>query len=268
LFLSELAVATSLTEREALDELFDLVWSGRVTNDSLAGLQEPSTPKRGQSKAERLRAGMLPRYGRWSLLPELDSTEAPEAWANQLLATFGVAAREMAAAIECPVPWSLIRDRLHDMEARGEVRRGYFVRGLSGIQYALPEAVERLRRKASDKTVLVAAADPANAYGGLLPIPADRPYRLHRVPGNWLVLAGGRPVLAVEGGGRRLHALSEDGLEDAVKLVQDLVPQTARGRLVVERFDDVPVTASSRAELLAAAGFSRGLRQMTYRHPL
>src|SRR5207248_8407669 len=110
-------------------------------------------------------------------------------------------------------------------------------RGLSGIQYALPEAVERLRRTPSERAVLVATADPANAYGGLLPVPADRPYRVHRVPGNWLVLRAGRPLLAVEGGGRKLHRLSRDDVADAIALVEQLADAAPRGRLTVEEWD-------------------------------
>src|SRR5205823_8812356 len=182
LFLAELAVAVEQHERDVLEELFQLVWAGLVTNDSLTGIREPGRPKRGQSRRERLQAGLLPRYGRWSALPtEPDSAAAPEAWAWRLLDAYGVVAREMAASVECPVPWPLVRNQLDRLEATGKVRRGYFVRGLSGIQFAMPEAVERLRRRPDQKPILVAAADPANAYGGLLPVPAERPYRVHRV---------------------------------------------------------------------------------------
>jgi ATP-dependent Lhr-like helicase len=268
LFLSEIAIAAGLPERETLERLFELVWDGLVTNDALVGIREPQTPKRGHSRAERLAAAQLPRYGRWSLLPERDGDRAAEAWADQLLHVYGVVAREMAAASECPVPWALLRDRLSQLEAAGKVRRGYFVRGLSGIQYALPEAVERLRRKPSERAVLVAAADPANAFGGLLPVPADKPYRVHRVPGNWLVVRAGRPVLGIEGGGRKLHRLSRDDIADGIALLRELAPSSARGRLSVEEWDGLPVTATDGADLLAAAGFSRGPRQMTYRRPL
>ena len=149
-------------------------------------------------------------------------------------------------------------------------RSGRRVRFAGSIRW--PRTVEggsaEERRKPSERSLLVAAADPANAYGGLLPVPADKPYRVHRVPGNWLVVLAGRPVLGIEGGGRRLHALSRDGLQDAIRLLTELAPSSARGRLSVEEWDGLPVTATEGAELLAAAGFSRGPRQMTYRRPL
>src|SRR5439155_12464046 len=124
---------------------------------------------------------------------------------------------------------------------------GYFVRGLSGIQFAMPEAVERLRRKPDAKPILVATADPANAYGGLLPVPADKPYRVHRVPGNWLVMRAGRPVLGVEGSGRKLHALALDGLDDSVDLLKQLAGHAPRGKLTVEEWNGRPGTSTEGA---------------------
>ena len=258
LFTAELAAEAGLTEPEALGAVFSLVWVGRATNDAAAGLEEP--PARGRP----------PLYGRWSLLPEPsgDLAARAEAWARRLLAVYGLAARETAAAAEVPVAWALVRDALANLEARGEARRGYFIRGLSGVQYALPDVVERLRRgERPGAPVLVAAADPANPYGRLLPVPADRPVRLARVAGSWLVVAGGEPVLAVEGRGRRLVPLSLSRLADAVALLPALARRAPRGRLSVELWDGRPVVETEGAALLAEAGFSGGAKRMTYRAP-
>ncbi|MGH2723771.1 MAG: DEAD/DEAH box helicase [Actinomycetota bacterium] len=264
-FLSEVAGAAGLGEREALDALFELVWAGRVTNDALAGLEEPAPP-RGNG---RHRTPRMPLYARWSVLPEPDPDPSgrAEAWARRLLGAFGVATREMATAAEVPVPWAVVADALTTLEARGEVRRGYFVRGLSGIQFALPVAVERLRRRGSGRLRLVAAADPANPYGRLLPLAGDRPHRLHRVPGSWLVVSGGEPVLAVEGRGRRLVPLARARLQEAVSLLSVLAPMSPGGKVTVERWDGHPVGSTEGADILAAAGFARGPRRMSYRAP-
>jgi ATP-dependent helicase Lhr and Lhr-like helicase len=209
-------------------------------------------------------------YGRWSLLPrqEDDPARRAEAWATRLLASHGVVARETAAAVEAPIPWPVLLDALATMEARGEVRRGYFVRGLSGIQFALPAAVERLRREASGDLRLVAAADPANPYGRMLPLPAERPYRLSRLPGNWLALAGGIPVLAVERRGRGLVPLAPDHLEEALATVKEMASGWPGGRVAVERWAEEPVIGSEGEAVLARAGFSRGPRKMSYRAPV
>ncbi|HEX2030107.1 MAG TPA: DEAD/DEAH box helicase [Actinomycetota bacterium] len=265
LFLSEIARATSRDEAEVVRGLFELVWAGRATNDAPTGMREPR-PRPGRPRV----AGRFPVYGRWSLLPPLadDPPARAEAWARRLLAAYGVVAREMASAAEVPVPWAAVADALSTMEARGEVRRGYFVRGLSGIQFASARAVEKLRRPAEGRSALVAAADPANPYGPLLPVVGDRPYRLHRVPGAWLVVVDGLPLLAAEAGGRRLVPLAADGVRAAVSLLPELARRLPGGRLVVERWDGQPATAGEAAEALLAAGFSRGPRRMTYRPPL
>ena len=264
-FLSEVASEADIPEREALSALFDLVWAGRVTNDALAGIQEPRRARRGSRGSPR-----LPLYGRWSLLPEPeeDPTLLAEAWAERLLEAYGVVARETASAAEVPVPWPLLVDALVTMEAQGRARRGYFVRGLSGVQFAVPSAVDRLRRPASGKLRTVAASDPANAVGPIVPPAADVPLRVARVPGSWLVLTGGRPVLAVEGRGRRILPLSSMGLEDALAALPELAGRWSRGRLVVERWGDEPVLGSEGEALLRARGFAAGPRRMTYRAPL
>jgi len=265
-FLAEIARESGLAEREALDALFELVWAGRVTNDALAGSQEPRhAVRRGPREARR-----APLYGRWSLLPEPDQDVMvrAEAWAERLLAAYGVVARETAGAAEVPVPWPLLVDALTTMEAQGRVRRGYFVRGLSGVQFAMTAAVERLRRPPSPDLRAVAAADPANAYGPVLPVAADVAYRIARVPGSWLVLAGGRPLLAVEARGKRLVPLSGERLREAVGALAALAARWPRGRVSVETWGGEPVLGSEGEALLAEAGFAAGPRRMAYRAPV
>ncbi|HEX5878399.1 MAG TPA: hypothetical protein VF468_08770, partial [Actinomycetota bacterium] len=265
-FLSELASAASIPEKEALSALFELVWAGRVTNDSLAGIQEPPrASRRGDRRAPR-----MPLYGRWSLLPEPDEdpTIRAETWAERLIDAYGVVARETASAAEVPIPWPLLVDALVTMEAQGRARRGYFVGGLSGVQFALPAAVDRLRRASSGRLWIVAASDPANAVGPLVPPAAEVPVRIARVPGSWLVLAGGRPVLAVEGRGRRLVPLAADEQERAVAALAELAGRWPRGRVVVERWGEEPVIGSEGERLLRLVGFIAGPRRMTYRAPV
>jgi ATP-dependent Lhr-like helicase len=264
-FLSEVASAAEIPEKEALAALFELVWAGRATNDALAGIQEPPRARRGDRRAPR-----MPLYGRWSLLPEAeeDPTIRAETWAERLLDAYGVVARETASAAEVPVPWPLLVDALVTMEAQGRARRGYFVRGLSGVQFALPSAVDRLRRASSGRLWTVAASDPANAVGPLVPPAADVPVRIARVPGSWLVLAGGRPVLAVEGRGRRLVPLAADEQERAVVALTELAGRWPRGRVAVEHWGEEPVIGSEGERLLRQAGFAAGPRRMTYRAPV
>jgi ATP-dependent Lhr-like helicase len=154
------------------------------------------------------------------------------------------------------------------MEAQGRIRRGYFVRALSGIQFALPAAVERLRGRQRSGLRLVAVSDPANAYGAILQVAADSPYRPSRIPGSWLVVRDGVPVLAVEGWGKRLAPLGGDGLAEAVERVRDLARRRRAGRIAVETWGEEPVIGSSGERLLAGGGFSAGPRRMSYRAPV
>jgi ATP-dependent helicase Lhr and Lhr-like helicase len=112
------------------------------------------------------------------------------------------------------------------------------------------------------------AAGAANPFGPVLPVAAEVPYRVIRVPGSWLVLAGGRPVLGAESRGKRLVPLSSDGLEEAVDALTRWSSRWPRGRIAVETWGDGPVLGSRGEELLAAAGFSAGPRRMTYRAPV
>jgi ATP-dependent Lhr-like helicase len=160
-------------------------------------------------------------------------------------------------------------------ELRGELRRGYFVEGLSGVQFADAETAEDLARlAASDRRggpdFLVSAADPANLYGGGAPL--DIPLleggtaRLSRLPGNFLVLRDGRPVLVIEGGGKRLTGLasaSEAELRSALGRLVELAGNRQQV-LKVEAYNGEPALASPAAAALADLGFVRDYPGMTY----
>src|SRR5262249_21143958 len=155
----------------------------------------------------------------------------------------------------------------------GEVRRGYLVEGLSGAQFALPEAVTQLQAMHAPSTanaplLLVHSQDPANLYGGGAPFDVPlldggtRP--LLRRSGNWLVLKAGRPVLLVEQQGRKLTALasaSRDDVAAAVKTLPGIFAHqkslTVRHKMTVDEWNGSPVTTSAGRELLEAAGFVR-----------
>jgi ATP-dependent Lhr-like helicase len=167
------------------------VWRGLITNDSLHALrayiarpETARTQRRVQTGAVfRSRRTTLPTaQGRWALLPlrEADApsaTEASHALALQLLNRYGVLMRESVAAENVPGGFSAVYDVLKALEESGRIRRGYFVAGLGATQFALPAAVDLLRqlRIAPDpekpEFVQLAAADPANPYGSVLPWP-------------------------------------------------------------------------------------------------
>jgi ATP-dependent Lhr-like helicase len=195
-----------------------------------------------------------------------------------LLNRYGIAARELAAADPGMPSWRLLYEVLSRMEMTGEVRRGYFVEGLSGAQFALPEAARLLQDVAmpagtAAPAILLHSMDPANLYGSgaAFDIPlldgGTRP--LIRRAGNWLVIRGGRPVLLIEQQGRRLTALASASRSDvtaAVACLPELCSADGTKRphkLTVDEWNSGPVTASEGRELLEAAGFVRDYQGMT-----
>jgi ATP-dependent helicase Lhr and Lhr-like helicase len=164
------------------------------------------------------------------------------------------------------VGWRDIYHELKRLEFRGEVRRGYFVAGLAGAQFALPEAVEMLRAPADAATedpVVLVTSDPANAYAlplafGVEGDPLARP----RGAGALLVTVAGRIVIAAEGRGARLRVregADEDTVRVAVRaLAERLVARAAGGKrsdVVVDTIDGEPAAASPHAGALREAGF-------------
>ncbi|MFB3819465.1 MAG: DEAD/DEAH box helicase, partial [Candidatus Methylomirabilales bacterium] len=169
MFLQELARLTGLAPDLVEEGLRELTALGRVTCDAFSGLRWLMVP------AWRRPAGGH-AAGRWSLLPrEAASPPSPEFVARRLLLRTGVVFRKTLGREKQPLPWRDIARALRGLEARGEVRGGRFVEGFDGEQYALPEAVTRLRdarRRASPgdgPPIVVSAADPLNYRGILTP---------------------------------------------------------------------------------------------------
>ncbi len=196
-----------------------------------------------------------------------------------LLARYGVVARELALLDTWMPPWRVLYEVLSRLELSGEVRRGYFVEGLSGAQFALSPAAQMLQdvglpSTASAPVVLLHSLDPANLYGSgaALDVPlldgGTRP--LLRRAGNWLTLKAGRPVLLIEGQGKRLTALPSASREDVAAAVACLPAildadrgLTTRHKLVVDEWNGQPVTTTEGRELLEGAGFVRDYQGMT-----
>jgi ATP-dependent helicase Lhr and Lhr-like helicase len=218
--------------------------------------------------------------GRWSLvLPvDPDQTRRLHARALALLDRHGVVIRGVAASERVPGGFGAVYPVLRAMEETGQCRRGYFVEGLGAAQFALPGAVDRMRAMADSvlaadggpSVAVLAAADPANAYGAALPWPS-RPdeiaggHRPGRKAGALVVLVAGQLVLYVERGGKTLLSWSAEPslLGPATAALAGAVRAGALGRLTVERADGAGVYDSPLAEALESAGFRptpRGLR--------
>ncbi|MEO8639327.1 MAG: DEAD/DEAH box helicase, partial [Chloroflexota bacterium] len=280
-------VRDARTDDELLDALWDLVWSGEVTNDTLAPLRALSLPRSRSRTTRPGRPGGTgpPRAaGRWSLVADLvgegrSPTERSHAQAIALLERHGVVTREAVLAEGIAGGFAAVYPVLKAMEEAGRARRGYFVAGLGAAQFALPGAVDRLRAardtdlEGGPEIVVLAAGDPAQPYGASLPWPrATESERLPlaRVPGAYLVTADGAPALYVERMGRGLVTLPALADQEIVSLVlaalpRLLAPSGPLKELRLERVDRAPPAESALADALRGLGFRPSYRSWLLR---
>ena len=284
-FVVDLAHAAGLSPSTVRDCLWLLLGRSLVTNDHFdvirRGRQETpvdESPAGTRRLALRGRGIQRPE-GRWSLLPWAVAV-APEAnavlMATRLLNRYGIAARELALLDPWMPPWRILYEVLSRMELTGDVRRGYFAEGLSGAQFALPEACQLLQEQhlpstATAPVILLHSLDPANLYGSAAPL--DIPLldggtrSFTRRAGNWLVLRAGKPILLIEQQGRKLTALasaSKEDIEAAVGCLPALCEgHGARHKLTVDEWNGQPVTTTEGREHLEKAGFVRDYQGMT-----
>jgi len=217
--------------------------------------------------------------GRWSLAAGLfaeqpSADERSRARAEVLLERHGVVTRAAALGDGVPGGFAGVYRPLADLETLGRCRRGYFLAGLGGAQFALPGAVERLREEREPgqepEALVLGAADPAQPYGAALPWPR-RPVGGRspaRAFGAQLVLLDGRASLYLERGGRSLLALREpeaEWLAAAIGALADWIRAEPGRRAQVERLDGEPVFGSPAEALLLEAGFRQSLRGLELR---
>ena len=282
-FTDLLADIGGIPSEELQEALWDLVWAGEVTNDAYAPLRSPrlSAPWSQQARADRRRrfsarrSGSQPQVqGRWSLVSTLftapeDPTARRRTQAELLLERYGIVTREQVLAEGIPGGFSSLYDQLSALETVGVARRGYFIEGLGGAQFALPGAVERLRAQRDDDTappIVLAATDPAQPYGAVLKWPQREGRTPARVAGAYVVLAGAEPVIYVERGGKGLQILVEANdprLGDATAALADAVHRGRIKRLAIERVDGEPVVGSEWEDALLELGFRAGPRKLT-----
>jgi ATP-dependent Lhr-like helicase len=283
MFFRQISDAVSSTDDASLLlSVWELVWAGHVTNDTLAPLRalightstsstRPGRRRRGPSFPKRTGPGA--GAGRWSLVrrPQIETTRRLHRTAEQLLARHGIVTRGAIGPERITGGFAAVYPVLKAMEEAGRVRRGYFVDGLGGMQFALPGAVDRMRgfvdlAPSELQTHVISATDPANPYGAALPWPdRDGGHRAGRKSGAVVVLVGGRLVIYVERGGRTLLSYTDDDalLQPAVDALALAAREGILGKLHVERADGEAVQDTAFGDALMEAGFratSRGLR--------
>ncbi|CAM3556152.1 ATP-dependent helicase [Kibdelosporangium persicum] len=297
LFFRQLADRIGSTDdQEVVTALWDLVWAGLVTNDTLNPLRalvsgrgathkpRRSAPRgryariRAQRPAMPSRTGPPTVGGRWSLAVERESdpTRRAHARAEAFLERHGVLTRGALDTERVTGGFSGVYKVLRAMEESGQVIRGYVVEGLGAAQFAARGAVDRLRALSRTAgrdpepvgATVLAAADPAQPYGAALPWPAtvgETKHRPARKAGALAVLVDGEPALYVERGGKSLLSFTEDdkALRSAAEALSRAVREGWLGQLAVQRTDGDIALTSHLADILRDAGFRatpKGLR--------
>jgi ATP-dependent helicase Lhr and Lhr-like helicase len=234
-FFHELTAASGLLPTQVEQGLAELAGAGLVTSDSFAGLRALVTPsnKRKPLSGARRRHRTAPHgiesAGRWALLGTAErrneGTADLHAWT--LLRRYGVVFKRMLTRESNSPPWRELLLVFRRLEARGEIRGGRFVSGMSGEQFALPEAVGQLRsirrQDGSDELTGISGADPLNLTGIITP--GDR---IPALTSNRILFQNGVPVLAREAG--QVRSLVAD-IEPSADLVHALIRKKASAQL-------------------------------------
>ncbi|MDX6275962.1 MAG: ATP-dependent helicase Lhr and Lhr-like helicase, partial [Nocardioidaceae bacterium] len=276
--------------------LWDLVWAGRVSNDTFAPIRTlvgrggahrtvraaPRARIHGRrSRSPRVALQGPPTVsGRWFALSETasDPTSVQLARTESLVGRYGVVTRGSVMAEQTPGGFAAIYRVLRELEQTGSVLRGYYIETLGAAQFAAPSTVDRMRGHVSDDdrptdspAVTLAATDPANPYGAALPWPVREAdddstgHRPARKAGSLVVMHDGRLVVYLERGGKKALVLDQDPvrLAAAASSLASIVRARRVHRLSIETANGQPVGATPFGEALREAGFERipkGLR--------
>ncbi len=273
--------------------LWDLVWSGRISNDTFApvrtlvgrgGAHRTTRPApRARLHGRRIRSPRVAQQcpptvsGRWFSLTETadDPTTLQLSRAESLVGRYGVVTRGSVMAEQTPGGFAAIYRVLRELEQSGSVLRGYYIETLGAAQFGAPATVDRMRafvleddRPTDNAAVTLAATDPANPYGAALPWPdrqlddAGTRHRPARKAGSLVVLHDGRLVLYLERGGKKALVFDDDParLEAAGRSLASLVRARRMSRLTVETADGRPVASSPLGAALLEAGFEQTIK--------
>ena len=220
------------------------------------------------------------KAGRWfltlsfaSMGPALDEPGRAIGQARLLLRRYGILVKEWYRREQGLLPWHKIFQALKGLEWQGEIRRGYFVDGLSGVQFAMPAAVDLLAKlhRADSATatamVILSTLDPAlpfEAAAWQLMDTRGKPLKMSRSASNYLIFEDGDPLLYCENDFEHivtLRKLSAAQYEKFAKLLHHLLklpqPLRSRNRLEISRLNNRPAAASPFAEQFIKNGFEK-----------
>lgn len=275
LFFDEIVRSLGGFPNDLVDALWQLVWAGLVTNDALTALRSRGgrtiSPRRHNGRRRAFRSRRKTRQpgaeGRWSLLQydsdDVTPTTRQTALVEQLLDRYGIVTRAAIDREQIAGGFAAIYPVLRAMEEAGRVRRGYFVEGMGGAQFALPGADDALRRQSDEEPpVVLSAVDPANAYGAMLrwPASASSSHQPKRIAGARVVLDGGQLIGYLTASRRHVSTFPVEDSALALRQLTRLAETLARlgdeeSLQLIDRIDGATPGESPLASLLIEKGF-------------
>ncbi|HYI96658.1 MAG TPA: DEAD/DEAH box helicase, partial [Bryobacteraceae bacterium] len=269
--------------------LWELVWAGLVTNDTyhpvrslLSSVDKERSrthtssymPPGSPGFMQRVRARREVGQGRWSSVRQrIHAQVTPAEWsaatAQQLLVRHGIVMRETAVAENVPGGYAAIYPALKTMEESGWIRRGMFVAGMGAAQFATPKAIDMLRSLRVDpdrpETVHLAASDPTNPYGSLLPwLEGSSEHNMSRAAGANVILVNGRLAAFFRRRNPALLVFLPDDDSSSGKVARELAQklalvairfQSKRGGLLISTINGAPAGEHFLARFLEESGF-------------
>jgi ATP-dependent Lhr-like helicase len=287
---ADIEKASGLSSISLHNTLLKLLHMGLITTDNYSGIL--SVPERMSHRTrsshphisrqvvrKKVQDQMHFRTGHWFLTTSfavmgrnISSDEQIEHQARLMLLRHGILVKEWYRREKGLIPWYKIFQALKRMEWQGEIRRGYFIKGLSGIQFALPEAVDLLLslpdKEQNMESVLVSTIDPALPLGGNvdwdLSNSLGKIVPITRTAGNHILFFQEQPVLYSENYGNRLWTLSAFDKKMAEKIIGTLkiwlhLPTLLRPRkkLIIESIDTIAAADSVLADIFMSIGFEK-----------
>ena len=289
-FFTDLLAELALSPEEIQEALWDLVWAGEATNDAFAPLRAPRlTLAKAQRAVDRSRPGRrfgarrsgagATVQGRWSLTTTIFRSEPDPGLrrrtrAELLLERYGIVTREHVLAEGMAGGFSLLYDSFGALETLGVCRRGYFVEGLGGAQFALPGAVERLRaqkargrgaaaRPGRDRSRPALRRRAAVAQGRE---PATDPSARSAPPArtsSWPAASPCSTSSAAAAASSSSREPDDPRLRPSLEALAAFITSDRRRKLSLERIDGEPVVGSAWEPLLVELGFRQGPRKLT-----
>jgi ATP-dependent Lhr-like helicase len=259
----------------------DPIQTQRTAKDAFSGRPKHPTPLRRGAVRKMVQTQTRMKTGRWFLTTSfaimgkiLTESERATAQARLLLQRYGVLVKEFYRRENGLLPWYRIFQSLKRLEWQGEIRRGYFVEGLSGVQFALPEALELLEKihhkriETDHHPLMISSMDPALPYGGTVEWnmtgAAGRPLKILRSPANHLVFVDDKSVLYAENWFHKLSCTADMSKDDFATIVPSFsswlkmpVDWRPQKRIKIGWINDHPAINSQFAEQLIQLGYEK-----------